>query len=71
MWQNTSAQGKNILTKVVHVPDHIFVFEEHVFVFGLEVIRQPFNVTFVQQVQHQYAGHPEGNVGQLVQTRHL
>ncbi len=59
------------LTKIVHVPDDIFVFEEHVFIFGLQVIRQTFNVTFVQQVQHQDARHPESNVGQLFQTRHL
>lgn len=59
------------LTQVVHVPDHIFVFEEHVFVSGLQVFRQAVHVTLVQQVQEQYAGHPEGHVGQLVQARHL
>lgn len=35
------------------------------------MFRQSFDITFVQQVQHQDARHPEGNIGQFFQTRHL
>lgn len=62
---------KAVLAKIEHVPDDIFVFEEHVLVFSPEVFSQTLDVTFIQQVQNQNAGHPEGNVGHFIQPRHF
>ncbi len=55
-----------IFTQIIHVPDYIFVLEEHVFCLRFEMIREAVNVTFIQHVQHQDAGHPEDNISYLL-----